>query len=93
MTASQVQVAEYAVSWETPHTPEVQPIGVGMVSWTAVSPEAAMRVVKALMTAAQEARLAKYRTCTMCERTTPPEWMHGTDVCQRCAERELGIVH
>jgi hypothetical protein len=52
-----------------------------------------MRAVKALITAARNSRIAKFRTCSMCRGRKPPEWMHGDDVCQRCAERELGVVY
>lgn len=93
LTASQVAVAEFAVSWHTPYTPVVEPIAIGIVNWTRISPEATMRAVKALIAAAREARLAKFSECRICERSHPPEWMHGEDVCQGCAERGTGIVH
>lgn len=93
LTTSHVAVAEFAVSWHTPYTPVVEPIGIGVVNWTRISPEATMRTVKGLIVAAREARLAKFSTCRLCEQSTPPEWMHSDDMCQGCAEKELGIVH
>jgi hypothetical protein len=93
LTASQVAVAEFAVSWHTPHTPVVEPIAIGIVNWTRISPEATMRAVKALIAAAREARLAKFSECRSCERSLPPEWMHTEDLCQGCAEPEMKIVH
>ena len=93
LSATQVLVAEYAAEWQTPYEAVVEPIPIGSVNWPVISPEAAMRSIKALMGAAREARLAKFRTCTMCEQRTAPEWMHSEEVCQPCAERELGVVH
>jgi hypothetical protein len=93
LTGSQVAVAAFAVSWHTPYDPVVEPIGIGVVNWCHISPEATMRAVKALIVAAREARRAKFSTCHMCERLLPPEWMHTEDVCQGCAKGELGVVH
>jgi hypothetical protein len=52
-----------------------------------------MNLVGQLIKGAREARLARYRTCRFCSRSTPPEWLLAQDVCQTCAERELGSVH
>jgi hypothetical protein len=93
LTTSAVTVAQYAVTWETPYTPTVQPIQIGVFDWQAVPGDAAMRVVKALITAAREARLADFATCRSCLKRTPPEWMHGDELCQSCAERDGGVVH
>ena len=93
LTDTQVTVAEYSVVWHTPETASVEPIAVGMVIWSAVSAEAAMRVVKGLIAAAREARRAKFRVCGLCERSTPPEWMQSDDICQECTEQDPGVVH
>lgn len=93
LSATQVIVAEYAVDWETPDEAVIDPIPTGGVNWTVVSSDGAMRCIKALITAAREARLAKFRTCTRCEERTPPEWMHSDELCQECAEQDLGLIH
>ena len=31
--------------------------------------------------------------CEKCAETNSPEWMHGDDICQSCAERYLGVVY
>jgi hypothetical protein len=93
LTESEVTVAEFAIAWRGPYTGSVEPIAIGTVHWTAISAEAAMRAVKALVSAAREARLSKFRGCGMCGQSTPPEWMHDDNVCQECAERDLGVVH
>jgi hypothetical protein len=93
LTRSAVLVAEYSLQWRGPHTAIVKPIHIGSVRWGRVSEEGAMRVVKALITTARNTRLARFRVCSMCEQRNPPEGMHSDDVCQGCAERELGVVH
>lgn len=93
LTPDTVTVAEYSSRWSTPYTPTVEPIEIGVFNWTAVSGDAAMRVVKTLIAAAREARLAKFATCVVCAQRRPPEWMDDDDVCQACAERTGGVVH
>ena len=85
-----VTVAEYAVP--SPGAP-VEPIAIGTVQWTAISAEAAMRVVKALVAAAREARRATFVVCAMCDRATPPEAMASDDLCEECADFDSGVVH
>jgi hypothetical protein len=93
ITESHVVVAEHAVSWHTPHDPVVEPIEIGAVFWAHLSSDAALRAIRTLLVGARESRLAKFRVCAMCERATPPEWMHDDDVCQACAQRKLGVVY
>ena len=84
LTASSVVVSEYSVA---------QPIVIGSVKWPRVSEDGAMRVVRALMVAAREARRLKFSTCEMCARLLPPEWMHSADLCRGCADRQVPVVH
>lgn len=93
LSSAQVLVAEYAAEWQTPYEAAIEPVPIGSVNWSVISPEAAMRSIKALMGAAREARLSKYSTCTICEQRTAPEWMHSEDVCRPCAERDREVVH
>ena len=93
LSKEDVVVAEFAGTWITPYELQVAPIHIASMTWVAVSESAAMRLLGASISAAREARLSKFRTCTTCETSTPPEWMHGEEVCQGCAEREDGVVH
>jgi hypothetical protein len=86
-------VCEYSVAWQAPPTALVVPITIGSVLWTRLPEEGAMRAVKALIKVARNVRLSKFRVCSMCVQRNPPEWMHDDEVCQRCAEQELGVVH
>jgi hypothetical protein len=53
-----------------------------------------MRAVKALITAARNVRISKFRLCSVCGERNPSEWIHDAEgVCQGCAERELWVVH
>jgi hypothetical protein len=93
LTRSTVTVWEYAVNWETPHSPMVRPIRVGSVVWRRIPNPSAISAVRSLIDAARESRLAKFSVCSHCERRKPPESMHDEDVCQSCAQRDLGIVY
>lgn len=93
LTSSTVTVAEYAVSREASAQPAAQPIEVGSINWHSISDEAALRLIRALISAAREAREAKFRTCVECSQTVPPEWMHDDELCRSCAANPGGLVH
>ena len=42
---------------------------------------------------ARRRHAAALRLCRYCRRQRTPGHMHSDDVCQRCAERHLGVVH
>jgi len=85
LTRSTVTVLEYAARREELHTPGVTPRRVGSVVWRRVPNARAVAAVHALIDAARDARLAKFRTCERCAQSTPPESMHDDAVCQSCA--------
>lgn len=93
LTPLDITVAEYALEEQGDTAVSVEPIVIGSVTWSAISAEAAMRVVKGLIGAAREARLAKFRVCRLCEQLTPPEWMESDDLCAECAGDDYGLVH
>lgn len=94
LTRFDVTVAEYSEHWEEDGgEASVEPIVIGSVTWSAISAEAAMRIVKGLIVAAREARLSKYRVCRICEQATPPEWIDAADICETCAEADYGTIH
>jgi hypothetical protein len=84
-------VTEFSLRWQGPYTATVKPIQIGSVRWSRGSEGDVMRAVGALITAARNVRLAKFRTCSMCGERNPPERMHTDSICQGCAERELGV--
>jgi hypothetical protein len=57
------------------------------VRWTALSEDAGVAIVSALVEAARRARRATYRICARCERPTAPERMHD-EICEPCAVEE-----
>ena len=85
---STITVFEYAVKWEDPVTPVVQPRRVGSVVCRRLPERAAMRAVQALIDGARESRQQKFRTCDACNRQRPPEWMREPNICQSCAARQ-----
>ena len=78
-------VAEYSLEWHSDTSAAVEPIAIGTVVWSAISADAAMRILRALIDAAREARRMKSKVCVLCDRATPPEWMANDEVCQRGA--------
>lgn len=42
---------------------------------------------------ARKDRKATFKNCSLCHKTTPPEWMHNESICQSCASGKLGVVY
>lgn len=93
LSGNKVSIAGYSVRWEGPHTPVVRSKQLATLNWKRLPASTTMMTLHGLITAAIEIRRAKYRTCEKCRETKPPEWMHGDDICQSCAERHLGVVY
>jgi hypothetical protein len=91
LTRSTVTVWEYATAQGAPHSPAVEPIRIGSVVWRRIPNTHAISAVQSLIDAARVSRLSKFWLCSRCERRRPPELMHDDDVCQSCAERDLGV--
>jgi hypothetical protein len=66
---------------------------IGYVRWRRLLPDDATAAVEALVAAARAARLASFRTCTICERTLPPEWLFDEQTCAECSAVDHGVVH
>jgi hypothetical protein len=88
-------VSVFGIRWDGPHTPTRNDRELSRLSWEELPLELPEQAVVAcsLIQAALVLRRAKFRECRFCQRSVPPEWQHGTDVCQGCAERHLGVVH
>jgi hypothetical protein len=88
-----VVIAVFSIRWEGPHTPVVRPRQLASLNWKRLPVSRTMMAVHGLIKSAIEIRRSKYRKCSRCEETKPPEWMHDQNTCQSCAERHLGVVH
>jgi hypothetical protein len=66
---------------------------IGYVRWRRLLPEDAMAAVEALISATRAARVASFRTCTVCERTLPPERLFDEQTCTDCAARGRESIH
>lgn len=88
-----VVIAVYSIRWEGPHTPVVRPRQLASLSWKRLPASRTIMEVHGFIELAIEIRRSKYRKCSRCEETKPPEWMHDQNTCQSCAERHLGVVH
>jgi hypothetical protein len=90
-----IAVAVFGVRWDGPHTPVPDPRPLACLAWSDFRGSEAEAVVAAqlLIQAGIVIRRAAFRRCRSCKRNMPPEWLHAEDMCQGCAERELGVVH
>ncbi len=88
LSPSTITVLEYAVGWTASDTPVPAPRRIGTVVWRRARTPEMIRAVAALIGAAREARLAKFRICERCERSIPPEWMDDERICQSCADSD-----
>ena len=93
ISGSKVSIAVFSIRWDGPHTPVVRPKQLATLNWKRIPASTAMLTLHVLISTAVEIRRAKYRKCEKCGETKPPEWMHGDDICQSCAERHLEVVH
>ncbi|HEX5476119.1 MAG TPA: hypothetical protein VFX12_15785 [Vicinamibacterales bacterium] len=93
LTRTTITVWEHAVDWESPQHSVVRPIRAGSIAWRLVSNSHAFSAARALIDAARESRLSKYLPCSHCGQKKPPESMHDDEICQSCAQRDLGIVY
>ncbi len=88
-------VSVFGIRWDGPHTPVPDHRPLAQAAWSDFREGEAEAVVAAqlLVQAAAVVRRAAFRRCRYCGENTPPEWWHGEDACQGCAERHLGVVH
>ena len=93
LTESIVVVAEFAGEWEEPTKFRLTPRRVGVLHWTHVPENELLNALAALIKGARAARHSRYQMCEICEKRTPPEWMHDTGICLSCAADRGGAVH
>jgi hypothetical protein len=95
LTDAGLTVSVYGVRWDGPDTPVPDHQPLAEVAWADFRGNEAEAMVAAhlLVQAAIVVRRAAFRRCRFCQKNTPPEWWHGEDTCQGCAERHLGVVH
>lgn len=93
VTTRTVSIAIFGVRWAGPHEPRPAPRWLARFHWHNLESGELYALLVRLIESAAARRCATYRTCRYCGKNTPPEWQHGDDVCQSCAERHLGVVH
>lgn len=87
---STVTVFEYAV--ESKGSAQiVRPRRIGGLRAAGVDDSRAMSIVEGLIAAARDRRLDRFRTCRVCDRRRPPEWMRDEGLCQSCADQSLTL--
>jgi hypothetical protein len=92
LTSSSVVVSEYAGTWKSPDHFVVIPRRVGVVSWRRLPEAAVMQALSALIKGAREMRVARYRSCVMCDKTYPPEVLLADEVCPGCGGAPV-VIH
>ncbi len=90
---STISVAMFGTRWEGPHSLVDASRELGKVSLKDLSQSQLLALILPLIEVAKEVRRATFRTCSICQRVLPPEWMHDEQVCQKCAEEKLGVVY
>lgn len=93
LTRASIIVSEFAVAWDSPDTLVPAPRRLGSVRWRRLGSSRAIAVIEHLLTAAREARRARYQLCRSCDRSQPPEWMYDEATCQECADAHVEVVH
>ena len=88
-----IAVFEYGVRLQPSQPPIGTPRLVGQVKWRRARNTEMTRAVGALIAAARESRLAKFRRCEQCDESVPPENMHDAQICRTCVERYPDVVH
>ncbi len=88
-------VSSFGIRWDGPHSPVRDDREMCSLSWQELPSDVSLQTVIAhsLIQAAVIIRRARFRICSYCKVTNPPEWQHGDDVCKGCAEKHLGVVH
>lgn len=75
------------VTWEGAHTPNL--VWKVFRRWN--SPPDASRIQRAKAAALRQSRY--FRTCKTCYEVTNAGHMFDAEICQSCAERQLGVVY
>jgi hypothetical protein len=92
---TRVSIYTYAAVWTTRQTLTPRPRRVGIVKWRRLPETALFNALGVLIKGAREARVAAFRLCQDCGRSTPPEWMDDDQICRTCSDRRRrqDIVH
>jgi hypothetical protein len=75
------------IVWDGQHTPVKEWVPVSVLPVMS-SPAEIEKAKRALLK-----RRRFFKVCEMCGERKPDGWMHDNEVCQSCAERELGVVY
>lgn len=91
--ASKVDIAMYSAVWMGAHQLEIRPVSIASLNWRRLPIDRLLTQLAQLISIARELRLSTFRVCGRCFENKPPEWMHGSALCQACAETHLGVVY
>ncbi len=87
-------IAPYRAGWVSPYELKTIVSNADLVAWNDLP--GTTKQLKAFLSlridAARKSRKATFKNCTLCYKTTHPEWMHDESICQTCAEKQ-GVVY
>ena len=88
-------IAPYRAQWQGPHKLKVVVSDTDIVGWgdLAGTTEQLQTYLSQKVEAAQKARKTTFKVCSLCDKSTPPEWMHDENACQSCASNIYGTVY
>ena len=97
ITKDEILIHRWAARWEGPHSLVDAPEVVGRIDFKShgryLDEDGFSEALKHLVLAAQMLRRMRFSSCKFCDKTTPPEYQYGEDVCYGCASTEYGIVY
>jgi len=88
-----ISIAMFGTRWEGPHGPVDASRELAKLSLKDLSQVQLLALISPLIEVARDVRKATFRSCLICQRVLPPEWMHDEHVCQKCEEEKLGVVY
>ncbi len=88
-------IAPYRAEWQGPAELKVAVSNVDLVGWGDLPAEAEQlrSYLSQKIEAARRTRKAAFKNCSLCHKSTPPEWMHDESTCQTCASSKQGVVY
>jgi hypothetical protein len=92
LTPVSVTVWEYATTAGAAQVRVAAPVRIGSLFYRRIREESSSPIISSLIDAARESRLARFRTCQICDLRTAPELLDDRDVCERCRDGELSAV-
>jgi len=90
---SRVIVSEFAMRQVSDTAEVLEPLELGILTWTKLPAWTTRRILEELTAAAATSRREKFRECVRCKKEVPPEAMANETTCRECAAKDEGVVY